>query len=264
VRDQPTLCFLPTAVDELLQALCINPTANWCGLSSEVVSKAPLFQKLLHDCVKERFSWVFDTSSLALSSALFCPGQNKLKYQHFTITSEDRTVIMENITTDSAEVLTNSTKAQLSMFTATLVAALEVVDIAPAQDSSTLLSWWSSNGAPYNCILPLVKMLLAIPATSCENERSFRSAGLLLHSERTNLTVPHFQQEHRIQQFFTDKTEGLSAFQHRKARTQKANDILDKLHASTLKPTSTATTGTTTTTTTSTASTTTLSSPNNQ
>jgi len=96
-------------------------------------------------------------------------------------------------------------------------------------------------------------MLLAIPATSCENERSFRSAGLLLHSERTNLTVTHFQQEHRVQQFFAVNNEDLSAFELRKLRVQKARQILDQLKVTTSATTTDATTTTSTTSTTTTS-----------
>jgi len=246
VRDEPTLCYLPNAVDELLQLLSIDLSAKWRGLSSTVVTHATLFRQRLYERVKARFSWVFDPSSVALSAALFCPGENKLKYTHFTISDADRKIILQNVTDDLFEVIPKQTEAQAKMLNATLLAVLELVDNSPAQSGSTLLHWWKETSDPYKCVLPLVKMLLAIPATSCENERSFRSAGLLFHAERTSLSVLHFQQEHRVQQFFAHNNDKLQAADYRKLRVQKAFDILDKLQAS-LETTETLTTTTVTT-----------------
>lgn len=192
----------------MLQELTVMLTTKWHGLSTEVTQLASKFGARLFSCVKNRFSWVFDPSSVALSAALFCPGQALLVYEHFTV-SDDRKVIQENLLADLLEVLPNQTAAQVNMLTAMLTAVLDAVKTAP---------------------------LLAIPATSCENERSFRSAGLLLRSERTSLSVLHFQQEHRIQQYFSQNQEGLSEFEHRQKRLEKAQQILATLKANTPPP----------------------------
>ena len=59
------------------------------------------------------------------------------------------------------------------------------------------LSWWPSH-PEYTLLYPVAKMLLQIPASSAENERSFSSASFVLDQRRTRLDLDNFRREHRI------------------------------------------------------------------
>ena len=48
--------------------------------------------------------------------------------------------------------------------------------------------------------------MLAVPATSADNERSFSSAGFTLSIRRNRLEVEHFRMEHRIRRFLVAGT----------------------------------------------------------
>ena len=64
------------------------------------------------------------------------------------------------------------------------------------------LSWWPKQ-ALLASIFPLAKMLLAIPASSAEPERSFSSASFTLDQRRYRVNLAHFRSEHRIRRFLT-------------------------------------------------------------
>jgi hypothetical protein len=59
------------------------------------------------------------------------------------------------------------------------------------------LVWWPSH-PEYTALFPVAKMLLQIPASSAENERSFSSASFILDQRRTRLDIDNFRREHRI------------------------------------------------------------------
>ena len=50
-------------------------------------------------------------------------------------------------------------------------------------------------------------MLLVIPASTAEDERSFSSAGFTLDKLRTRMDLDNFRREHRIRQFLVAGTD---------------------------------------------------------
>lgn len=71
--------------------------------------------------------------------------------------------------------------------------------LAPEVDP---LLWWPSND-DLKPLFPLAKMLLAIPCSSADSERSFSSAGFTMGVRRTRLALEAFRSEHRIRRFIT-------------------------------------------------------------
>ena len=73
-------------------------------------------------------------------------------------------------------------------------------------------------------LFPLVKMLLAIPATSADDERAFSSASFTLDYRRTRLDIASFQVEHRIRRYLISSTDHHSA----KVRRQRVERLLER------------------------------------
>ena len=70
-----------------------------------------------------------------------------------------------------------------------------LLDDAPEDEDP--LAWWPAH-QDFSNIYRVVKMLLQIPASSAENERSFSSASFILDERRTRLDLDNFRREHRI------------------------------------------------------------------
>src|SRR5690606_29038050 len=74
-RNKPTLCYLPRAVDDLIEALQPQSyTDTWKTMPTEIVAQANKILDILCASVKTRFDWVFQSDSLALAAALLVPG----------------------------------------------------------------------------------------------------------------------------------------------------------------------------------------------
>ena len=102
-----------------------------------------------------------------------------------------------------------------------VVCRAELEDSDPDENP---LIWWPQHPM-YGSLYPLAKMLLAIPATSADDERVFSSAGVTLSERRTRLDIDNFCREHRIRQFLTAGT-SLNAQEGRRARSERADTLL--------------------------------------
>ena len=67
-------------------------------------------------------------------------------------------------------------------------------------------------------------MLLQIPASSAENERSFSSASFVLDQRRTRLDLDNFRREHRIRRRLCAGTTG-------QQKLAIANDLIERYAA---------------------------------
>lgn len=98
------------------------------------------------------------------------------------------------------------------------------------------LSFWSRQHE-LAALFDLVKMYLAIPASSAQDERGFSSAGFLLGELRTQLKSIHFRQEFRVRQFINS---GPSSSQHsqdgRESKMERVQLIIAKYTASLSEP----------------------------
>ncbi len=214
-RNKPTLCYLPSQLDSLihnLKAVVVETPDDPIVLKTCV-----LFRKHLIRAVRDRFGWVFNDASLPLEASLLIPG-NKLEFTYFTVTEEVKEFLKTNLLKDarSSCLSPDSTPNQKNLLYATVEYALEsmfyspsvLIDSLVVQSSAklppeaSLLEWWSKQ--PFPSIVPLIKMLLAIPATSSESERAFRSAGLILDPLRTRLSPQHLNQEFRLRSYLSN------------------------------------------------------------
>jgi hypothetical protein len=73
-------------------------------------------------------------------------------------------------------------------------------------------------------------MLLAIPASIAEDERTFSSVGVTLSQRRTRLELDNLRREHRVRQLLSSAA-SLNAQAGRLLRIQRANTLLEGFNA---------------------------------
>lgn len=228
-RNLPTLCCLPSALDALVSGLSVPPETDWFGLSHTVLQHARRFQSDLKGFIMSRFAWVFEANSLALAAALFVPGLCNFGYANFVVNEETKNMVITNCIDDLKRLCPGELSTiQLTLQAASLNAALEIVKQSPPVAQEDILLYWTKTGPLVPSVVSLVKMLMAIPATSCESERCFRSAGLVMRPERTNLTQENFRRECRLRNWFGVRAEADSAPEARKKKLDKAKKLLEK------------------------------------
>ena len=62
-------------------------------------------------------------------------------------------------------------------------------------DSCSSLQWWSQHRSRYPSLVPVVRMLFGVPATSVPSERLFSKAGLVISDRRSRLSPQHAEQQ---------------------------------------------------------------------
>jgi hypothetical protein len=87
------------------------------------------------------------------------------------------------------------------------------------------LVWWPRQ-KDLAQLFPLVKMLLAVPASSAENERSFSSASFTLDNHRYRTAVSTFRQEHRVRRFLVSGN-NVDTQEGRRGRLNQMNRLLE-------------------------------------
>jgi len=230
-RNFPTLCYVPSAINTLIEALQPNSeTKKWKYLSKSVIENANTLQQLLITEVRERFKWVFESDSLALGAALLCPGESKLRYKHFPITNKVKNKIIEDLEKDAQEFESNKdsiSDTRKNYIKYSLKAVLEIVENAKIDEDESPLIWWSKQ-EPLAIIKPLVEMMLAIPASSAENERTHHGVALTLRPERNRISIRRLQHEFRIQQYFATGNENNKVGENGKIIVEKARALLQQ------------------------------------
>jgi hypothetical protein len=88
------------------------------------------------------------------------------------------------------------------------------------------LEWWPQQLllAP---LFPLAKMMLAIPATSADNERSFSSASYTMGIRRTRLELETFRSEHLLRRFLVSAAD-LFSQAGRQRRLDRMNSLQEQ------------------------------------
>lgn len=62
-------------------------------------------------------------------------------------------------------------------------------------ESCSSLQWWSHHRSRYPSLVPVVRMLFGVPATSVPSERLFSKAGLVISDRRSRLSPLHAEQQ---------------------------------------------------------------------
>lgn len=200
-KSSVTLAYMPQKIDELITALAPGSfAARLAGCAAGVLEEMEKFQRCLVASIKIRFSDIFEGESLALAARYFLPGKDLFQFQNFTVDDAKLEIVTENILSDLVELLpATTTEAQKAkkrtLARAILLAAREALDEEDPEVNP--LEWWP-NHPDFSILYAVVKMLLQIPASSAENERSFSSASFIMDQRRTRLDIDNFRREHRI------------------------------------------------------------------
>jgi hypothetical protein len=219
-----TLAYVPQLIDELVSALAPGSfTARLQGCAPGVLAEMEAFQACLIDSIRKRFAPMFEAESLALAARMFLSGKDLFTFENFPVTEEILQTVKENILTDFVELLPPTmSDAHKERQKALASSTFDVVRDALAEEPAEAdpLSWWPAH-PEYTLLHPVVKMLLQIPASSAENERSFSSASFILDQRRTRLDIDNFRREHRIRR-------ALCAGTTPDEKLQRSNDLIER------------------------------------
>jgi len=222
-RTKPTLCFVPDMIDKLVTNLQPGKiVAKWIGLSTDVIQNIEIFQQALVESITSRFEPMFSTTSLALAARSFCPGATA-EFKNFQ--QVDKVKINELIIENTNQLKT-VTELESKLISSSLLVAQERLAAAEPIDP---LQWWSMQN-DLTILHPVVRMFLAIPASSGQSESAFSSSGFLLGDTRTSLSIPHFRSEFRIKQYFDTAGElsDVTIYEQRKQKRKLMDSLIDR------------------------------------
>jgi hypothetical protein len=232
-RNEVTLGYLPGKLDQLLTA--VQPGALDAELADRNQEMLPVlhaFQRRLSDSVQKRFAVFFDGSSLALAARYLLPGTDLFTFTHFDVPGATLDQVVENLLDDYVTLLPSTTSEALLgphkvAAGGVLQLARELLNGAAADVDP--LQWWPQQ-QHLASLFPLVKMMLAVPASSADNERSFSSASYTLGIRRTRLELETFRAEHRIRRFLVGCAD-LHSQAGRQRRLDRMNRLLEQYAA---------------------------------
>jgi hypothetical protein len=228
-RDKPTLGYVPGYIDRLLTQLAPGSfAARLIGRSDGVLAHVEAFQAHLVASIKEKFLPFFQSDHLAMEARLILPGPNLFVFENFDgIDDAFMQRVKARLIDDLVELLPPDTPEEDKEdtrlgATGILPGALRKLGRLP-EDADPLL-WWPEQ-TQLGALFPVVMMLLAIPASTAEDERTFSSAGVTLSQRRTRLELDNFRREHRIRHFLSSST-SLNTQAGRQLRIDRANTLL--------------------------------------
>ena len=202
-----TLAYLPKKIDDLVSHLRPGSfAARLQGCAEGVLEQIEAFQLCLVASIRQRFAYLFEAESLALAARMFLPGRELelFTFANFPLAEGVLDQVKENlISADYCALLPEdmpNDKKDKKCKTASSIFndARDELDEAP--EDVDPLEWWPAH-SDFSLLYPLAKMLLQIPASSAENERSFSSASFVLDERRTRLDLDNFRREHRIRRY---------------------------------------------------------------
>jgi hypothetical protein len=183
--DYVTISLIPNLLHSL-----INEQLSRCSTDSTVIKQ---LKKQIKESIKGRMEWILQGPSLPLLGAALDPRYGHLSF----IEQEVRDLVWDRLAHEGyAEMNTTPAEDLPSIEFDDIKYHLEKVrkhfeaNIAPV--SSDPLKFWQDY-KPGNVILPIVQMVLAIPASSAAVERGFSNSGFLLLG-RENLSLDHVEQ----------------------------------------------------------------------
>jgi hypothetical protein len=232
-RTKITLAVVPEKIDALITRLAPNAFADKLRNAPESVRiAANTLQAELVSALKTRFADLFLGDSLALAAASIMPGYGRTAFVNFNVTPEIMAEVNENILDDVMALLPSDHPAdelEVVRDSAALALRLCRVRLAKLDRDTNPLVWYPSQ-ADLAILFAVIMMLLGIPASSADSERSFSSASFTLDIHRYRMDIETFRKEHRLRRFLVSGTDCHSQ-QGRGARLEKLNRLLEGFDA---------------------------------
>lgn len=230
-RDRVTTAHLPHLLDDLVARLAPGSFAHsLVGRAHGVHEQIETFQLHLVARIRDRFAPIFAEGSLALAACFLLPGPGVLHFHHFDLAPGVRPSVIERILDDVASLRPPGvTEEQQQRRRVLARAALEEAraDLDAEDESVDPLAWWPAHH-DYRALFDVVKMYLAIPASTADDERVFSSSGFILNQRRTRLDLDNFRRESRIRQYITIGNPTTSQA-GRKRRLGAAQTLMERL-----------------------------------
>lgn len=223
VLSRPTLAYVPGYVDDLIDAVSFD-RVDVGDVALSVLRSIRTFCDGLIRSIKERFQPYFEADSLALAARLFIPGRDRMAFKHFAVTGETLAVLHDNVLDDAISLASDEDRADLKLLLPGQI-KLAAQRMDSFDSSVDPLVYWPRSDTFY-LLLPMIKMLLAVPATSAEAERAFSSAGFTLEPRRSNLDVDNFRREHLVRRFLVSEAPNSRAAAHN--RTDRCEALINK------------------------------------
>lgn len=169
----PTLAHVPQWIYDLKLLL------NWTDDESHSLSQ---FKSALFGSIELRFGWIFTTINLSLKAAALHPFHGHLSF----LSSSIQNSVWQALETECDLFYDNIPPSQKAHFHSICKSSLSIVRSEFQNPDNTIkwkeelgfsaLEWWKQQ-FHLNLLFPIVKMFLAIPATSAPAERLFSAAG---------------------------------------------------------------------------------------
>lgn len=230
-RNRVTTAHVPHLLDDVLSHLDPGAFAQrLVGRAAGVLEQIETFQLHLVAGIRERFADVFAEGSVALAAAYLLPGPNPLTFINFPLADNVEQSLIDRILDDVVSLMpVASTPEQKQRKRNLANSALEDARAAldEADPSMDPLDWWPSHG-DYRVLFDAVKMYLAIPASTADDERVFSGAAIVLNPRRTRLDQDNFRRESRIRQYIT-LGNPVTSQQGRQARMHSTRTLMERL-----------------------------------
>lgn len=227
-RNDVTLAYVPGHLDRLLTQLAPGTFATrLLGRAPGVLAQVEAFQARLVASLRERFADLFTGRSLALASRMLLPGRDLFTFRNFVVGEDVIAEVKTHMLNDFVELLPAAWDADRKQRYRNAAAGnLDLLrdELNQVDPDVNPLQWWPTNPA-FGSLYLLAKMLLAIPASTAEDERVFSGAGVTLNERRTRLDIDNFRREHRVRQFLTSGT-SLNTREGRHLRIERGNTLL--------------------------------------
>jgi len=199
-----TLARIPHYIDDIITDLLPNSFLDDLATKSPGISDVlNAFQAQLVSSIKTRFEDLYQGHSLALAAMFFMPGPNQFQFKNFNVTDGVISSVIEKCVDDIVEILpSNATDLVKNRHRRSCPELLrDLREDLDLLDSGVDPLIWIPRQVHYSLLFPLAMLLLAIPATSAEDERSFSCAGDILGPNRTRLDIENFRRELRIRRY---------------------------------------------------------------
>ena len=145
----------------------------------------------------------------ALRALMLMPGPNRFQFTNFLANAAMLAEVKRHMMEDFAELLPPEMAPDLKDLNtnmARMVLELARTMLDRLDEAINPFEWWPLQ-SNLSVLFPLAKMLLAIPASTSEDERTFSSAGFTLDKLRTRMDLDNFRREHRARQFLVAGTD---------------------------------------------------------
>lgn len=195
INGRPTLCHLARWIDQMLNGII----SAFEGLSGEIREDVAGLVDNICKRIKYRFQSTFRDGSLALIAALLSPVDANLDFDNFPMTSEAKELVRDELFAEYREFCADAKPEVVERGKMLLVSFLDEAKRSEAMDP---LEFWRERLDELSVLVKgFISMLLSIPVSSAENERTFSMLRIILGYARRNMSDTGLIMESSVKRF---------------------------------------------------------------